>query len=441
MNFKQNKYYIFLVSLLVLDKYNNNAGACKSKNSLNEESYISTNLISFKNVTNYRILEEALMDVENVKENLKYVQQAKMEENELNVEGNAQKESPIPSVKSKSELIEEKKKINETSAFITDELVTKYLNICDSVHNNTFIYNNDESFNKSEDCTLHKNLIDEKNNSNYEIIGHGKLNDVSVYGMNYALSNISAIKEWNTHISYLNYLNLTKETIEDKIKRHEKIDPSKYTLNDANMLNNNSYLYLINGLPWPFRSHDAPYEYYQKYFPDKNMILIVNRSIKNAFKDVSGYTRIRNYESFFCLYPKTNDMYTPGLDYVSSILYDVSIPPFLKNSILNQLFPKLILDLNQSSRKYTKVGLSLTDEEKASYLLSLQIKGDNKKLKSVDNKIKNSLNSADNKIKNSLNSADNTEKLNILWIIFVNPVYKIIEICTSFIQKTISIFQ
>ncbi|ETB60638.1 hypothetical protein YYC_02263 [Plasmodium yoelii 17X] len=431
MNFKQNKYYIFLVSLFVLAKYDNNVGPCNLKNSLNGESYISKNLIYFKNVTNYRILEAELMDVENVKENLKYVQQAKMEENELNVEGNAQKESPVSRVKSKSEiLIEEKTNLNETSTFITDELISKYLNICDSVHNNTFTYNNDESFNKSEDCTLHKNLVDEKNNSNYEIIGHGKLKDVSIYGMNYALRNISAIKEWNTHISYLNYLNLTKETIENKIKKHEQIDPSKHTLNDTELSNNNSYLYLVNGLPWPFRSHDSPYEYYQKYFPDKNMLLIVNRSIKNAFKDVSGYTRIRNYENFFCLYSKNNDMYTPGLDYVSSILYDVSIPPFLKNSILNQLFPKLILDLNQCSRKYTKIGLSLTDEEKATYLLLLQSKGHNKKLKSVDNKIKN-----------SLNSVDDTEKQNVLWIIFVSPIYKMIEICSGLIQKTISIFQ
>ncbi|SCM03878.1 StAR-related lipid transfer protein [Plasmodium chabaudi adami] len=418
MNFKHNKYYIFLVSLFVLAKYNNNVGSSKS-----------TNLTSFKNVTNYRSLEE-LMDVENVKENQKYLEQAKLEEGELNVEANTEKESTQTLVKTKSEILtEEKIAINEKSVFINDELVTKYLNICDSVRNNTFSNENNEFFNKSEDCTLFKNPVD-KNKPNYEIVGHGKLNDVSLYGMNYALRDLSAIREWNTHISYLNYLDLTKDGIEDKMKKNEPIDPSKHTIEDTEIFNNNSYLYLVNGLPWPFRSHDTPYEYYQKYFPDKNMLLVANRSVKKAFKDVSGYTRIRNYENFFCLYSKNKDIYTPGLDYVSSIFYDVNISAFLQNSILNQLFPKLIFDLNATSRKYTQAGLSMSEEEKTTYQLLLQGKTHNKKLKSVENKLNNS--------GNALEAAENS---NILWTIFISPVYKVAEICIFVIKKTFGMFQ
>ncbi|CAD2084587.1 StAR-related lipid transfer protein [Plasmodium vinckei lentum] len=417
MNFKQNKYYIFLVSLFVLEKYNNNVG-----------SYKSTNLASFKNVANYRNLEE-LMDVENVKENQKYLQQAQLE-GELNVEGEAERESVATRVKTKGEILtEEKTAINEKTTFINDELVSKYLNICESVRNNTFDSENSEFFHKSDECTLFKNPLD-RNKTSYEIIGHGKLNDVSLYGMNYALRDISAIKEWNTHITYLNYLDLTKDGIEDKMKKRELIDPSKHTIDDTEIFNTNSYLYLINGLPWPFRSHDTPYEYYQKYFPDKNMLLVANRSVKKAFKDVSGYTRIRNYENFFCLYSKNKDIYSPGLDYVSSIFYDVNISAFLQNSILNQLFPKLIFDLNETSRKYTKTGLSMSEEEKTTYQLLLQGIPHNKKLKSVENKLNN-----------PENTGDVVANPNIFWTIFVSPMYKVAEFCMVLIKNTFNMFQ
>ncbi|KEG00658.1 StAR-related lipid transfer protein [Plasmodium vinckei vinckei] len=418
MNFKQNKYYIFLVSLFVLAKYNNNVG-----------SYKTSNLVSFKNVTNYRNLEEP-MGEENVNENPKYLQQVQLEEDELDVEGNTEKESTTTRVKTKSEILtEEKLATNEKTTFINDELVSKYLNICESVRNNTFGHENNEFFHKSDDCTLFKNPLD-KNKTSYEIIGHGKLDDVSLYGMNFALRDLSAIREWNTYITYLNYLDLTKDGIEDKMNKNEVIDPTKHTIEDTDIYNNNSYIYLVNGLPWPFRSHDTPYEYYQKYFPDKNMLLVANRSIKKAFKDVSGYTRIRNYENFFCLYSKNKDIYTPGLDYVSSIFYDVNISAFLQNSILNQLFPKLIFDLNDASRKYTKVGSAMSEEEKATYQLLLQGVPHNKKLKSVENKLTNP---GDNGV-----VATNA---NMFWTIFISPMYKVAEICMAFIKKTLNVFQ
>ncbi|KJP89213.1 hypothetical protein AK88_01091 [Plasmodium fragile] len=277
-------------------------------------------------------------------------------EGDVNVIGNADhatamEELPPQSVATKDSPLMEKNMVNH------------YLDVCKKIRNNQFSFNNCEPFHKSQEVTLYKNILQDKSKTRYDLIGYGTLDDVSLYGASQALNDIDIIKKWNKNIYKINYLKLTKEAILDKFKNGEKIDASKYILQNEHVKANRRYIYLINGLPWPFRSHDTVYEFYQKYIPEENMLLVANKSVNNVFSDSSYYTRIRDYENFFCLYPKNKNSYEKGLEYVISVYYDVNIPVFIRNNILSQIFPALIWDLHKSSKQLTDEGLSFSVEQ------------------------------------------------------------------------------
>ncbi|SBT75328.1 StAR-related lipid transfer protein, putative [Plasmodium ovale] len=325
-------------------------------------------------------------------------------------------------------LPEEKKTIiTKPSVLIGDETVNHYLNVCEQIRNKSFSYQNCEIFHESQEVTLYKNILEDKSETRYDLVGHGTLNDVSLYGLSYALNNMDTIKEWNKNIYQINYLNLTKNVIEENYQNDEMLDATKFLLkNDKDApRGNRKYVYLVNGLPWPFRSHDTVYEFYQKYYEEKNMLLVANRSINPAFKENGSYTRINNYENFFCIYPKSNNSYEKGLDYVLSIYYDVNIPKFLQNKILSQIFPSLLFSLHSSSKALTEKGESLTEEEMKNNELPFELKESQ---------------GSDSRYSDKANPGGELEQSSyfgtgIIRIIFVNPVYFIWSANVNFFKR------
>ncbi|ANQ06061.1 Uncharacterized protein PCOAH_00003020 [Plasmodium coatneyi] len=303
-------------------------------------------------------------------------------ENDVNVSGNSDNAKSIDEIEQK--LLKEQASTQgelpqqtvgtKVSPLIEKSTVDHYLDVCAKIRNKQFPLNNCEVFYESPEVTLYKNLLEDKSETRYDLIGYGTLNDVSLYGGSQALNNIDIIKEWNKNIYKINYLKLNKASIMEKYQKGEKIDPSKYILQNEHLKENRRYIYLINGLPWPFRSQDTVYEFYQKYIEDQNILLVANKSVNNVFSDNSYYTRIRDYENFFCLYPKSKNSYEKGLDYVISVYYDVNIPKFIRNNILGQIFPALIFDLHKSSKEITEKGLSMSIEEIQKNELPFQMK-------------------------------------------------------------------
>ncbi|CAA9986359.1 StAR-related lipid transfer protein [Plasmodium knowlesi strain H] len=290
--------------------------------------------------------------------------------NDVNVSGNsdnandiAEYEETIKGQASTQEELPQQSVGTKVSPLIEKDTIDHYLDVCTRIRNKTFSLENCEIFYKSPEVTLYKNILEDKSETRYDLIGYGTLDDVSLYGGSQALNNIDIIKEWNKNIYKINYLKLNKTSILEKFKDGQKIDPSKYILQNEHLRENRRYIYLINGLPWPFKSQDTVYEFYQKYIEDQNILLVANKSVNNVFTDSSYYTRIRDYENFFCLYPKNKNSYEKGLDYVISVYYDVNIPKFIRNNILGQIFPALIFDLHKSSKELTEKGLSLSSEE------------------------------------------------------------------------------
>ncbi|SOV73574.1 StAR-related lipid transfer protein [Plasmodium sp. gorilla clade G3] len=239
----------------------------------------------------------------------------------------------------------------KSATLINDDMLDYYLNFCDQVNNKTFPFNECTKLHTSDMVTLCKNNNDEKSKVTYDLLGYGEMDDVSAYSLSYALNDVETIKDWNKNIYKLNYLNLKKSDIQEKIDKNEKIKVNNFILQNEKDLpeDERKYLYLINGLPWPFKSQDAIYEVYQKYYNNKNMLLIINKSLNDVFDNNSSYARINNYENFFCIYPKSKNSYDKGVKYVMSIIYDVNIPKFIQNNILNQIFPDLIFNLHNTS--------------------------------------------------------------------------------------------
>ncbi|EUD65310.1 hypothetical protein C922_04253 [Plasmodium inui San Antonio 1] len=246
------------------------------------------------------------------------------------------------------------------SPLIEQNTMDHYIDVCTQIRNKKFSFNNCELFHQSPTVTLYRNMLQDKSQTRYDLIGYGTLDDVSLYGASQALNNIDIIKQWNKNIYKINYLKLNKDSLLQKYQKNEKIDASKYILQDGHLKGNPRYIYLINGLPWPFKSHDTAYEFYQKYTGDQKMLLVANRSANEVFAPSGYYTRINNYENFFCLYPKSDDFYEKGLEYVISVYYDVNIHEFFRNKILSQIFPSLIFNLHDSSKKMTEEGLSVS---------------------------------------------------------------------------------
>ncbi|SOS76069.1 StAR-related lipid transfer protein [Plasmodium sp. gorilla clade G1] len=239
----------------------------------------------------------------------------------------------------------------KSATLINDGMLDYYLNFCDQVNNKTFPFNECTNLHTSDMVTLCKNNNDEKSKITYDLLGYGEMDDVSAYSLSYALNDVETIKDWNKNIYKLNYLNLKKSDIQEKIDKNEKINVNNFILQNEKDVpeDERKYLYLINGLPWPFKSQDTIYEVYQKYYNNKNMLLIINKSLNDVFDNNSSYARINNYENFFCIYPKSKNSYDKGVKYVMSIIYDVNIPKFIQNNILNQIFPDLIFNLHNTS--------------------------------------------------------------------------------------------
>ncbi|SBS99244.1 StAR-related lipid transfer protein, putative [Plasmodium malariae] len=300
------------------------------------------------------------------------------------------------------------------SPLITEKTRKRYLDICKKIRSNQFSYDNCEIFHKKPEVTLYKNLLDDKSETRYDLIGYGTLNDVSLYGMSYALNNVDTIKKWNKNIYILNYLNITKPSILEKYNINEKINASKLILPNESEApkGNRKYMYLVNGLPWPFKSHDTIYEVYQNYNEEENMLLIANKSVNDTFLNNSSYTRISNYENFFCIYPKSKNSYEKGLDYVISLYYDVNIPKFLQNNILNQIFPSLVYSLYDSSKAMTEKGMNFTEEEIKKNPLPFELK---------EGEVINELNAAQANSKSAQLDKASSGGASILRIIFIDP--------------------
>ncbi|CAI7717950.1 StAR-related lipid transfer protein, putative [Plasmodium vivax] len=262
----------------------------------------------------------------------------------------------------------------KVSPLIEKSTIDHYLDVCTQIRKKTFSFKNCDIFYESPEVTLYKNILEDKSETRYDLIGYGTLNDVSLYGASQALNNLDVIKEWNKNIYKINYLKLNKASILEKYENDEKIDATKYILEKEHLRENRRYIYLINGLPWPFRSHDTVYEFYQKYIENQNMLLVANKSVNEVFSDNSYYTRIRDYENFFCIYPKSKNSYEKGLDYVISVYYDVNIPKFIRNNILSQIFPSLIFNLHEVSKTITEKGLAMSSDDIKKNELPFQLK-------------------------------------------------------------------
>ncbi|GAW79132.1 StAR-related lipid transfer protein [Plasmodium gonderi] len=344
------------------------------------------------------------------------------------VNGQSESETILQNAKSNiDDPIKQKTVIVKPSPLIEDETVKHYLNVCTEIRTKTFPYNNCQIFHNSTEVTLYKNLLEDKRETRYDLIGYGTLQDVSLYGLSRALNNIDIIKKWNKNIYTINYLKLNKESIIEKYQNDEKIDPTKFIIKNENdnPRGNRRYIYLVNGLPWPFRSHDTVYEFYQKYIEDQNMLLVANRSISGTFKDNYSYTRIQNYENFFCLYPKSSNPYEKGLDYVISVYYDVNIPTFIRNNILSQIFPSLIFNLHESSKKITEEGLSMTSEEMKKNELPFELKENNSSDTSIETQNSKDLQEEDSP----------SFGFKVIRVIFIDPFYFIWTANVNFFKK------
>ncbi|SPJ08135.1 StAR-related lipid transfer protein [Plasmodium sp. DRC-Itaito] len=319
----------------------------------------------------------------------------------------------------------------KSATLISDEMLDYYFNFCDQVNNRTFPFNECTKLHTSDMVTLCKNNNDEKSKVTYDLLGYGEMDDVSAYSLSYALNDIETIKDWNKNIYKLNYLNLKKSDIQEKIDKNEKINVNDFILQNEKDLpeDERKYLYLINGLPWPFKSQDTIYEVYQKYYNNKNMLLIINKSLNDVFDNNSSYARINNYENFFCIYPKSKNSYDKGVKYVMSIIYDVNIPKFIQNNILNQIFPDLIFNLHNTSIAITDktvgtiVDLS-KNEQNAWHAHSL------KNIKPADTPI----------IEHAETDTENFYGLGFIKMIFIDAPYNLWIINVNFFKKIFGLF-
>ncbi|SOV10094.1 StAR-related lipid transfer protein [Plasmodium gaboni] len=319
----------------------------------------------------------------------------------------------------------------KNGTLINDEMLDYYLNFCDQVNNKTFPFNECTKLHTSDMVTLCKNNNDEKSKITYDLLGYGEMDDVSAYSLSYALNDVETIKDWNKNIYKLNYLNLKKSDIQEKIDKNEKINVNKFILQNEKDVpeDERKYLYLINGLPWPFKSQDTIYEVYQKYYNKKNMLLIINKSLNDVFDNNSSYARINNYENFFCIYPKSKNSYDKGVKYVMSIIYDVNIPKFIQNNILNQIFPDLIFNLHNTSIAITDktvgtvVDLSKS-EQNAWHVHSL------KDVKPSDTPI----------VENIPTEQENSYGMGFIKMIFVDGPYNFWIINVNFFKKIFGLF-
>ncbi|CRH03103.1 StAR-related lipid transfer protein, putative [Plasmodium relictum] len=312
-------------------------------------------------------------------------------------------------------------KVPRFNEMINKEMVDNFKDICNKVYKKTFDLKNSFKVHNSSILTLYKNLLENKDKK-YDLLGYGEMKDVSAYALNYSLNDIESIKKWNKNIKKLNYLNISKAMLLKKRNNAEMLNINKYIVNNENDLSNDkkNILYLVNSLPWPFKSHDVIYEAYQNYDEHQNMFIIVNKSINDIFNQNENFSRIKNYENFFCIYPKSKDFFEKGLDYVISLYYNASIPKIIQNNLFSHLFPSLIYNLYNYSQKETIKKKDISHEDKMKLLTPNDLKNcekdNNKKREIKDKKYNEKLDIKSNYF--------NTKSFKFLFIDKVNSMWR-----------------
>ncbi|CRG93297.1 StAR-related lipid transfer protein, putative [Plasmodium gallinaceum] len=310
--------------------------------------------------------------------------------------------------------------LHRFNEMINKEMINNFKDICNQIYKKTFDLKNSSKVHNSNILTLYKNLLEGKDKK-YDLLGYGEMKDVSAYVLNYSLNDIKSIKKWNTNIKRLNYLNISKSTLLKKKSSREMLDVNKYIVNDEKDIENEkkNILYLVNSLPWPFKSHDVIYEVFQNYDESENMFIIVNKSINDLFNKNENFSRINNYENFFCIYPKKKDIFQKGLDYVISLYYNASLPKFIQNNLFSNLFPSLIYNLYSYSQKETIKKKDINHEDKMKLLKHNDLenceKNDNKKREIQDEKYNEKLDKRNNCYIKKLFKFVFTEKINTIW--------------------------